>query len=322
MPTIGFFSASTPITALSPQRFARAQVYLRSKGYSLIPGDLTGRQDAYRSGSVQARAAELNQLIHNDQIDIIMSTIGGNDANAVLPYLDYTYLRAHPKKFIGFSDTTALLMAVMAQTNSQVFYGPALVASFGEFSPYVDETYAYFAAVTAMQQSALNLPAPKYWTDEALNWEIFQKPKERRPNAWGWRNQSRLTGRLIGGNLNTLDGIWGTPYMPDIQRGDLLLIEDAEKDAATIERSFAHLALAGIFDQVSGIVLGKHALFNNQGSGKRPVDILTEILGERQVPVVFDFDASHTVPMMTMPLGQVMTIDAVAQTVSIRPTSA
>ena len=82
--------------------------------------------------------------------------------------------------------------------------------------------------------------------------------KELRPNNWISVTNGQATGRIIGGNLNTIQGIWGSSFMPCIQEGDILFIEDSSKDAATIERSFSFLKINGVFDKISGIILGKH----------------------------------------------------------------
>ncbi|HAS3151713.1 TPA: LD-carboxypeptidase, partial [Vibrio cholerae] len=98
---------------------------------------LTGKSDYYRSGSIRERAEELNQLIRDPNVRCIMSTIGGNNSNSLLPYIDYEALRNDPKIIIGYSDVTALLLGIYAQTGLITFYGPALVASFGEYPPLV-----------------------------------------------------------------------------------------------------------------------------------------------------------------------------------------
>ncbi|MFA0349917.1 LD-carboxypeptidase, partial [Vibrio sp. 10N.222.55.C6] len=94
---------------------------------------LTGESEGYRSGSIQARAEELNQLIRDPDVRCIMSTIGGNNSNSLLSYIDYDALRDDPKIIVGYSDATALLLGIYAKTGLVTFYGPALVASFGEF---------------------------------------------------------------------------------------------------------------------------------------------------------------------------------------------
>ncbi|WP_251898242.1 LD-carboxypeptidase [Lactiplantibacillus paraplantarum] len=105
---IGYFSASTPITALSPKRYARARQFLATQGVVLVAGNLTGQRDSYRAGSIKKRAAEINALIHDDSLDVLMATIGGTNANSVLTLLDYDYLNQHPKTIVGYSDATAV----------------------------------------------------------------------------------------------------------------------------------------------------------------------------------------------------------------------
>ncbi|WP_412989942.1 S66 peptidase family protein [Pediococcus siamensis] len=312
MTSIGFYSSSTPITALSPQRFARAKTFLADKGITLVAGSLTGKRDGYRSGTIEARAAELNALIHNPQVEIVMATIGGTNSNALLPYLDYESLNRHPKTFVGYSDATAILLAIKSKAPAcRVLYGPALVASFGEFESMVAETWTYFSKIIQTPRGGtVTVTAPKTWTDEALNWNTFERPKQKYPNRWVATQKTKLTGRLMGGNLNTMYGFLASPYFPVLTKNDLLFIEDAEKDAATVEKNFAMLKNAGIFDQVKGIVLGKHALFDDLKTGRQPLEILQEVLGNTSLPIIADYDSCHTIPMMTTPLGSWATFDA------------
>ncbi|WP_428865547.1 hypothetical protein [Clostridium sediminicola] len=121
----------------------------------------------------------------------------------------------------------------------------------------------------------------------------------------------------MGGNLNTMQGIWGSEYMPEIKKGDILFIEDSLKDAATIEKSFSLLKLNGVFDKVSGIILGKHELFNDMKTGRKPYEILLEVLGERKIPFVADFDCCHTHPMLTLPIGAEVELDATNRKISM-----
>ena len=91
-----------------------------------------------------------------------------------------------------------------------------------------------------------------------------------------------------------MEGFFGTEYMPVINKGDILFIEDAEKDAYTIERSFSLLKLAGVFDKVSGIILGKHEKFDDNGTGRKPYEILLEVIGDTSIPILAEFDCCHT----------------------------
>ncbi|MBR7629926.1 MULTISPECIES: S66 family peptidase [Aeromonas] len=317
--TIGFFSPSSAATAWAPHRFARARAFLEAQGFRLKAGSLTGQQDHWRSGSIAARAEELNALIRDPEVRCIMSVIGGSNSNSLLPYLDFDALKRDPKIIIGYSDVTALLLGIYAKTGLVTFYGPALVASFGELSPLVDETLAGFSQICLAGGGAVphTLPTPAYWTDERLDWENQTRAKQCQPNRQISVGAGRVRGRLVGGNLNTMAGIWDSPYMPAIARGDILLLEDSLLTADTVERSFAHLKLCGVFDRIGALVLGKHELFDHQGSGKRPLDILLEVVGEPAFPILAEFDCAHTHPMLTLPLGIEAELDLDAQTLTL-----
>lgn len=132
---IGVFSASSPVSATVPVRYDRGKGYLEAHGFPVTDGMLRGKQDFYRSGTIRDRAEEFNRLLRDDRVKVLMAAIGGNNTNAILPYLDYDYLKQHPKLIVGYSDTTALLLAVYARTGLVTFYGPALASSFGELPP-------------------------------------------------------------------------------------------------------------------------------------------------------------------------------------------
>lgn len=309
--TIGVFSASSPISAAVPSRYDRGVRFLEEKGFSIVHGILRGKQDHYRSGSIRERAEEFNQLLWDERVDILMASIGGNNTNSILPYIDYDFLKRHPKIVIGYSDTTALLLAIYAKTGLTTFYGPALASSFGEFPPFGDLTWDSFRQVVCRKPSLpYRYEMPSFWTDEFLDWASQDRGKEKRPNEWRTIHPGRCQGRLIGGNLNTMEGFFGTEYMPRIQKGDILLLEDSLKDASTIERSFSLLKLAGVFDRVGGIILGKHEIFDDSGTGRKPYEILLEVLGQPKIPILAEFDCCHTHPMLTLPIGCQVELDA------------
>lgn len=316
--TIGVFSSSSPVSATVPVRYERGIEYLKSRGYEIVNGSLYGKQDSYRSGTIQERAQEFNQLLYNEKIQILMASIGGNNTNSILPYIDYEYLKKHPKIIIGYSDTTALLLAVYAKTGLVTFYGPAAASSFGELPPFVDWTYKYFESMIKSEITCpYNYQMPEFWTDEVIKWDEQNRSKEQYKNDWICVKSGVCQGRLIGGNLNTMEGFFGTEYMPEIKKGDILFIEDSLKDACTIERSFSLLKLAGVLDRVSGIILGKHEKFDDNGTGRKPYEILQEVLGETEIPILAEFDCCHTHPMFTLPIGCQVKLDAEKKRVSL-----
>lgn len=316
--TIAVFSPSSPATATVKSRYLRGKEYLENKGFHVVEGSLTGKWDYYRSGTIRERAEELNALIRNPDVRCIMSAIGGMNSNSLLPYIDYDALKVDSKIIIGYSDVTALLLGIYAQTGLVTYYGPAMVASFGELPPFVDETYAYFEnIVMGKGETPWLMPTPQFWTEERIDWNIQDRGKTGVPNALVTLHPGKHTGRLIGGNLNTMQGIWNTTYMPEIREGDILLIEDSLKDAADIERSFSLLKISGVFNKIGGLILGKHELFDDMGTGRKPYEILQEVIGEVTFPILAEFDCCHTHPMLTMPIGCTVTLDVSVQQVTI-----
>lgn len=315
---VGVFSSSSPVSATCPIRYVRGKHFLESQGFQVINGTLYGQAEFYRSGTIKERAQEFNELLYNEEVEIIMAAIGGNNTNAILPYIDYEYLKEHPKIIVGYSDTTALLLAIYAKTGLITFYGPSLASSFGELPPFVDITYKNFKEIICDE---IRLPyqylMPAFWTDEYIDWNQQDRGKVEVPNNWNCVNEGVCRGRLIGGNLNTMEGFFGTEYMPDIQPGDILFIEDSLKDASVIERTFSLLNLAGVFDKISGIILGKHEQFDDNGTGKKPYEILLEVLDYHKIPFLAEFDCCHTHPMLTMPIGCEVELNATEKTVTL-----
>lgn len=315
--TIGFISPSSPVTATAPKRFNRALDFLTGKGFALKAGKLTGKSDYYRSGSIKERAEEINNMIRDREVRCIISTIGGYNSNSLLPYIDYEAMKKDPKIIIGYSDMTALLFAVHAKCGIPAFYGPALVATFGEFEPFNEMSYRYFEDILVNRQLPYVYKKPDIWTDEYINWEDQTGPKKPKPNRWVTVNSGTAEGRIIAGNLNTMYGIWGSGYFPEIKKGDILLIEDTMKNAAEVERAFSFLKVNGVFDKIGGLILGKHELFNDMGTGRPPYRILQEVLGEYSFPFIAEVDCSHTHPMFTIPIGARFRMDADKQELTL-----
>lgn len=309
--TIAVFSPSSPATVYAKKRYERAKEFIKSKGFRVKEGKLTGKSDGYRSGTIKERAEEFNELLYDSEVKCIISAIGGMNSNSILPYIDYAYFKENPKIIIGYSDVTAILLAIYAKTGISTYYGPAMVASFGEFPPFVEETYKYFEDIFVKDlQIPFLLKTPKEWTEEYIPWEEQARGKKGESNQLLTINGGKAVGRLIGGNLNTMQGIWNTEYIPAIEQGDILFVEDSLKDAATVERSFALLKCSGVFDRIGGLILGKHEKFDDLGTGRKPYEILKEVMGEVSFPVLAEFDCCHTHPMLTIPIGATVELNA------------
>ena len=316
--TIAFFSPSSPVTANAPKRFQRAKDFISGNGFRLFEGNLTGKADFYRSGSIKQRTDELNSLIENPDVKCIISTIGGMNSNSLLPYINYKQLEKTPKIIIGYSDVTAILLGIYAKIGLVTYYGPAFVATFGEFSPYQNLSFDFFSDILINKtKPPFILPTPSFWTDEFILWEEQDRSKTQVQNNLITVNPGVTKGRVIGGNLNTMQGFWGSQYFPEIKEGDILFIEDCLLNIATVERSFSLLKTNNVFSRISGLILGKHELFKDLGSGRKPYEVLLEVIGEPNFPILAEFDCSHTHPMLTLPIGINIELDATNQKVTL-----
>ncbi|MBF0708529.1 LD-carboxypeptidase [Alkalihalobacillus hwajinpoensis] len=313
---IGVFTPSSPATVTARQRFERAKAFLEKQGYVIVEGSLTGKTDFYRSGSPKERAHELNELLRDSEIKMVMNTIGGTNSNSLLPYIDYEAFEKNPKLVVGYSDATAILLALYAKTNIPTYYGPALIPSFGEFEPLLNDTYRNFESYFLNEVAVpYEIPMPLFWSDEPVNWLEKTKEKTLYQNEWVTGIEGVAEGRLIGGNVNAMYGFIGTPYFPIINDGDILLIEDCAKNASVVEKNFAMLKMHGVFEKISGILLGKHEGYDDLGTGKKPLDLLLEQLDGLKVPLLADFDTCHTHPMHPLAIGKKVKLDASAKKV-------
>ena len=308
--TIGVFSSSLCGTAQQEKQVRYAMDFLEARGYHVKLGALSSMdaKRAWRAGSIAERAAEFNALLRDPAVDCLMASAGGCVSNSILPYIDYAYLREHPKIIIGFSDITALLLGIYAQTGLTTFYGPNF-SQFWRKPPVNEQVFAFMEPVLANAETPYTFPTPEEWTDENIHFHERHKYHMRK-NALRTLRGGIAEGRLIPCNLNTLDSIWGSPYMPEIRQGDILLLEDCKKDIETAERSFSHLKLCGIFDKIGGLLIGKHIDQDDEGSGLTDVDLFLEVAGQFDFPALAEFDCSHASPMLTLPVGVRVRLDA------------
>ena len=126
----------------------------------------------------------------------------------------------------------------------------------------------------------------------------------------------QATGRLIGGNLSLITHLLGTPYAPDF-RGAILFLEDVDEAPYRIDRMLTALWLAGVFDQIAGLVIGKFT--NAQASGPSlSIDtILNDRVAPLSIPVLQGLMIGHIEDQATLPVGAMATLDADRQQLTV-----
>lgn len=321
---IGLISPSAPITYDVPYATKVAEKFLLSKGYQIVKGSLFCKIDSsYRSGTIDERVSELNEMIHNDDIDCIMAVAGGFVSVSMLPYIDYDYLKHHPKIIVGHSDVTSLLLAIYEKCGFPTFYGPNFVTSFAHNEFY--QEYSLDCLENVVNNCGIfKLDMPKCYNDETLDYYFtdrdFDKIREEEPlkeNNWNVVINGIAKGRLIGGNTDNLSLLYGSPYCPEIKQGDILFIENVNEEADFFERIISALNLYGVFDRISGLIIGKAKGYDEIGSGKKEIDIFLEIVKDPQFPIITEVDCGHTTPIMTLPIGKTVELDTFKKTITI-----
>jgi len=322
--TIGIFTPSSPAHVSFRERYLNGQQTLRNLGFNVTEGELTvtGLEQGYRSGTPRARAAELMALFRNPDVKAIMSTIGGANSSSLLPYLDFDEIRANPKVFCGYSDVTALHMAIWSQTGLSTFYGPAVVPSLGEFPTGFEYTCESFLDATMRHRAGQRLIQPPVsWSNQAPK---FGDANASDPAARIWQDnkglQTLLPGKIsapiVCANLNTLIAVAGTPYFPRLT-GHILMIEEMWAPFSRYERNLRQLQLMGVFDEIAGLIVGKPEIVDFERAPFSTEALLLEILGDVQYPVAYNGDFGHTHPMITLAQGAQISLNAEIEDASI-----
>jgi len=270
----------------------------------------------------QARADDLMQAFADPKIKGIISTIGGDDAIRMLPYLDLNIIRSNPKVFMGYSDTTITHLACY-KAGLVTFYGPAIMAGFAEnveLFPYMVEVVRR----TVFSSEAVGEIAPNTngWTVEMLDWDKPANQTRRRKlepsTAWRFlQGQGTHQGHLIGGCFEVLDWLRGTDFWPadEVWENAILFLETSE-DAPSpevVKSGLRCYAALGILAKLAGI------LFARPG-GQIPPEkfmeydrVILQVVAEEEgltgLPVITGMDFGHTDPMMVLPYGVQARID-------------
>ncbi len=301
--TVGIFTPSSPSYNDNEELFANGLKNIEQLGFKVKLGFLTKARasQGYRSGTAQERAKEFMDLINDDDVTIMISTIGGMNSSSMIPFLNFDTIRKKRKVICGYSDVTSLHLSILKYSGLKTLYGPAVMTWFGEYPNGIEDSIeSFLLAITDSSNSPRELKPFKRWSNHFRDWsngDWKQIPREWQENM-GWKvlNPGSVTGEIVVVNLSTLMSAAGTNYFPELD-GKILLIEEMSAPWSKEERSLRQLQLMGVFDKISGLIMGKAESPNYEGASFDLNDLLMEIVGDRSYPIVSEFDCSHTIPM-------------------------
>ncbi len=293
--TVGLITPSTYVS--DPDRIALAERTVRYFG--LIPkfGKNVKQREGYLGGSVEDRLADLHAMFRDPEVKGVFCLRGGYGSAQLLDGIDYELIAANPKIFLGYSDITAMHLAIRRRVGMVTFHGPVVLS---RFTGYTREHFRKALFETKPLGVLGNPPG-----EDALR--PGHTTRTIRPG--------RARGRLTGGNLTLISTTLGTPYEIDT-KGKILFLEDVDEQPYSIDRMLTQLRLAGKLDAAAGIVFGecadcrprdyKPSFESNFSLG----EILDRILGKLKTPVFSGLTVGHTDDQLTLPLGVMTTLDA------------
>lgn len=255
--------------------------------YALVYSERLFEHTGFLAGSDRDRLAELEAALRDPTIEAVWCARGGYGLMRLLPALDRAAPAAIDKLLIGFSDVTAL-HAWAALRDVPTVHGPVIT----HMADLADEDIASLIAL-------LEGDAPT------------QLLTGLEPLVAGW-----ATGRLIGGNLELVTRLLGTPYSFD-PKGAILLLEEVGERPYRVDRQLTHLQLAGWWSSLVGIVLGDFHQCGDTTTTPSVMDVLRERLGNLTIPVVTGAAVGHGTRNRAVPLGSRAELDTQSGTLSI-----
>ncbi|EDW2283369.1 muramoyltetrapeptide carboxypeptidase [Salmonella enterica subsp. enterica] len=267
---------------INQQAALRGVQRLTNAGHQVENDEVIRRRYQRFAGTDAERLADVNSLASLTSPDtIVMPVRGGYGASRLLDRIDWQALASRqqrdPLLICGHSDFTAIQAGLLAQANVITFSGPMLAANFGA------ETLNTFTE----QHFWLALRKAQF----TVEWQ-------------GDGPQCDVQGTLWGGNLAMLISLIGTPWMPTIDKG-ILVLEDVNEHPFRVERMLLQLEYAGILNRQSAIVLGSFsgAAPNEYDAGYSLESVYAFLRSRLSVPLITGLDFGHEQRTVTLPIG-------------------
>ena len=275
---------------------------LQSMGFEVSIGSRARKTGLFATAPPEDRLQDLHEAFSDRGVDGVLSAVGGWRCNDLLSGIDWKVIRNNPKVFCGYSDITVLLNAIWRQTSLVTYSGP----HFSSFAMEDLDDYQARAFLDAVStHDVIDVRESPTWSDDV--WYEQGKKRSISPsNGWCRIRDGKARGHLIGGNFSTFLLLQGTHYTPTLT-GSVLLIEDIKTiQPAALRRSLISLTMLPGFADLQGIIFGRF----QRASGLDSIaihELVDSLTGRYQeIPILSDFDAGHTQPIVTLPIGGVV----------------
>jgi muramoyltetrapeptide carboxypeptidase len=326
-------AVTSPSAGVSTQMLPRLEFcirHLRDLGYEVIVGECM-EGAGVTSASAAARAAELTAMLVDPAIRAVVPPWGGELAIDLLPLLDFEAISsAEPTWLVGYSDLTTVMVPLTLRTGIATLHGSNLMDT---PCAVPQPLLTWLAAATAPAGSTLwQGAAPAYRSGRHDHYAFHPQVRAMTlttPGRWkllGAQDDTAVrvcaTGRMIGGCLETISMLPGSPYggVADFTvryapEGLLVYVEVAEAEAVVAARMLHHLRQAGWFDRANAILVGRSAGPSSGAFSQQ--DALVHALGDLSVSVVYDVDLGHIPPQLAIINGALATIQLTSETATL-----
>lgn len=302
-------SPSAPLAGQFPDRAHRGVRALAGLDLRVRLAPHALEMSGHVSASAEERAADLNEGFCDPEVRAIVATVGGWNSNGLLDHLDFEALRADPKVVCGYSDVTAIVLGLWQHTGVTTFVGPALLPQFGEAPTPHTFTLAAWRTAVGLDPWPTELSASPVWTSDRQPWDELEPPTRTYRAAAGPRvlRHGRCSGPLIAGHLSTVCALIGTQHCPDFTDAVLWLEQEEGGLIGALERDLVHLEQAGVLGVVGAVIFGR---FTDAEQAALHDAVILDATDRVTGPIVVDADFGHTDPILTLPIGVIIEVEA------------
>jgi muramoyltetrapeptide carboxypeptidase len=299
--TVCLVAPASAVTDVSS--YEKGRRLLEERGYRVVEGEHVRDAMLLFAGEDRDRADDLNRAFADSSIDAIICAQGGAGTARILPYIDFGLITRNPKIFVGYSDVTALQLAMLQRCGLITFYGPMVATEVGRaFTPFTDGRF--FQMLTTSEESI----------------ELRNKPGRKMLTLY----PGEARGQLVGGCLSIFVSTLGTEWEVDT-REKILFFEDVDERPHRIERYLTQLLLANKLQAAKAILFGTFTRCeyterrDHAGPHVRMLDIIRDRVIPLQKPCLYGLRFGHVREKLTLPHGGYAFLDATQQRVLVEP---
>jgi len=289
--TVGLINPASPI---DPKDIEQVKQTLAGLGLKVKLGAHILDRYGYLAGTDANRAADVNAMFADSSVQAILAMRGGWGCNRILPLLECDRYRTSPKILMGYSDITALLLAIYARSGIVTFHGAVGTSTWNPFTvDYIKRILFNGEAVTLQNPP----PSRGDLTTPPVRVETITPGKAR--------------GKLVGGNLSVVAAMIGSPYLPS-WKPTILFVEEIGEDPYRVDRMLTQLKLSGILQQITGFVFGQctDCIPKDKEDSLTLAQVLRDHIQPLGVPAWYGSMIGHIKDKFTVPVGVNVEIDA------------